>query len=225
MAIIRPASIVGAISGSIDSVTFARGRQGPIARSRPLKTRGLTRKQSLCRATYAAAHAAWQDLDEAERQGWRNVAFNYHRPNRLGVQSQLSGWQLFVKFFIFASHYEFITPGAPPTLQTHPGPLTLVPDFNDTGHCHLTVTSPTIVGPPLWELHSSRTWSSKADGPAKQWTFVTTDIHFSVAVDISVDLLAATPPLIADEVIWYRVRTARANYLPSPWLVDSTTVT
>lgn len=221
MAIIRTASIVGAISGNLDSINFANSPHGPYVRRKFQRTKPTTARQVNHRTRYQRAHIAWNALTVAQRQGWTTLAAAYITHNRLGVQSHLTGWQLYLKFFVYCTHFVFSAPTTAPAMVTQPGPLTVVLDLQSGGGSECTVTRPASGDTITWELQISRTYSSNDRGPGRVWTFVDLDVNFSTAIDIDDELAAASPPLIADEVVWYRVRTGQPDVFPSPWLLGS----
>jgi len=221
MAIIRTASIVGAISGNLESLNFANSPSGPYVRRRITRTKPTTARQVNHRTLYQRAHIAWNALTVVQRQGWVTLARAHSLPNRLGVDSRLNGWQLYLKFYIYSTHFVFGPPVVAPSMVTQPGPLTVVLDLQSGGGSECTVTRPASADTITWELQISRTFSSSDRGPGRTWTFVDLDVTFAVAIDIDAELAAATPPLIADEVVWYRVRTGQTDVFPSPWLMGS----
>ena len=224
MAIFRPSSIVGAISGNLGSVNFGNARFGPFIRRRayPSPDRGAPRCAN--RATYASASPAWRALTAAQRIAWRSAAVSFNHTNRLGVSSPLSGWQLYLKYYIYAAHFFFPAPTVPPVLITQTPPDSSALDLHSGGGSEITVERPASADVITWELQLSRPWSIFADRPSKCWSFVHGDINFSVAIDIDDELAAVFAPLEAREIFWARVRCAQVDTLPSPWLVSSATV-
>lgn len=224
MAIFRPSPIVGAISGNLGSVNFGNSRFGPFIRRKAYQSadRGAPRTRNT--AIYAAASPAWRALTAAQRIAWRSAAVNSGHLNRLAVSSPLSGWQLFLKYYVYAAHFFFAAPTNPPVLVTQTPPTSYLLDLQSAAVSEITVERPASPDVITWELQLSRPWSVFADRPSKSWTWVDGDVVFSVAIDIDDELEAAFAPLVAGEKFWARVRTAQVDTLPSPWLVDSTVV-
>lgn len=97
MAIIRTSSIVASISGSIGGQTFITGKRGTVARIRayrsPKKSAALQARQAL----FKTIIDHWRAYTEQERNSWRDLARTFPRSNRLGQNSPLSGYQLYVR--------------------------------------------------------------------------------------------------------------------------------
>lgn len=96
MAIARTSSIVGAISGALDSVVFANTSQGLQIKHRPLKNNQQTTDQLTERSRYQAIVACWKTLTAAEHLEWRILAEQVTQTNRLGVTSNMSPFSLFI---------------------------------------------------------------------------------------------------------------------------------
>ena len=224
MAIFRPSGIVGAISGNLGTLNFGNARFGPFVRRRAYPSADRGERRLANRATYAGASPAWRALTVAQRIAWRSAAASFNHTNRLGVNSPLSGWQLYLKYYIYAAHFFFAAPTAPPTLITQTPPDSFALDLDHTGGSEITVERPASPDLITWELQLSRPWSVFADRPGKCWSWIDGDVNFAVAIDIDDELAAVFAPLVADEIIWARVRCAQVDTLPSPWLVDFTTV-
>lgn len=121
MAIIRPSSIVGAISGNLGGVNFANGKSGPYARQRRSVTDALSDRQRQIRAMMQITRHQWQNMDEPTRQSWRQAAQNRPHTNRLGITSHLTGAALYIKMAMLGK-------GAP-LPETYQGPGANIPFF------------------------------------------------------------------------------------------------
>lgn len=96
MAIARTSSLVGAISGSVDSITFANTRQGLLIKHRPRKVNQRTYHQTISRAAFSLCVRDWNDLIPVVRAQWTVLAQNTPITNRLGQTSHPSPWQLWI---------------------------------------------------------------------------------------------------------------------------------
>ena len=97
MAIIRTASIVAAISGSIGGATFVQAKTGLVARTRsyhrPNHSAALLQQQS----NFANTIRRWRSLSTEQRLSWRSFASTFKTTNRLGVDGNHSGFNAFTQ--------------------------------------------------------------------------------------------------------------------------------
>lgn len=224
MAIFRPSPIVGAISGNLGSVNFGNARFGPFVRRKAYPSASRSARRVENSAIYSGASPAWRALTAPQRIAWRSAAAEYGHLNRLAVSSPLSGWQFYLKYYVYAAHFFFAAPVAPPIIVTQTPPSSYVLDLQSAGGSEITVQRPASPDVITWELQLSRPWSVFADRPSKCWTWTAGDVNFAIAIDIDDELAAAFAPLEAREIFWARVRCAQVDTLPSPWLVESAVV-
>lgn len=97
MAKIKFGAIVSDVRGSIDSVTYARSRYGSYARKKVTPVNPNTAKQSVIRALFGAASAAFRSLGTSTIKAWNDIAPEYSRSNIFGDNLPLSGQTLFTK--------------------------------------------------------------------------------------------------------------------------------
>lgn len=114
MAIIRPGSLVGAISGALGGAVFANTRAGLIVRPRGVRTGQAGAQLSLVQGSVGRVAAAWNALTDAQRAAWVTAAAARPYPNRLGVMRPLSGYQLYSMFA------QEIYAGSPPAALAPP---------------------------------------------------------------------------------------------------------
>ncbi len=100
MAIFRHGSLTGGISGSVGGVTFVNGRGSPVLRHRPIRPAPKGPGIELAQKDMNILNSSWSNFTDAQRDAWRTAAVDFARPNRLGVQSPLTGHQLFLKINI-----------------------------------------------------------------------------------------------------------------------------
>jgi len=99
MALIKFGGGIVAMSGSIAGNTFARNRYGNYvrARTKPVNTRSI--KQVLMRCILASLVARWYNtLTPTQRTAWGNYASNVNMKNRLGETTNLSGFNMYVRY-------------------------------------------------------------------------------------------------------------------------------
>lgn len=97
MAIARLGSIVGAISGNLNSVTFTNRKHGLTICHRPLKRNPRTTDQLEERNQMQRMVSVWKTLTAAEYLEWKSLAEKVPRTNRLGVTSRTTPFQVFVR--------------------------------------------------------------------------------------------------------------------------------
>ncbi len=121
MAIIRTASLIGAISGQLGGSTFAHAKAGPYVRSARRGARPTTQAQSVQQSVFANVVRAWSILSAEQRRQWNRFASLQQRRNRLGISKAYSGYTLFLEHnsFIFA-HRGAIQEDSPLTPRTNP---------------------------------------------------------------------------------------------------------
>lgn len=96
--IARTSALVGAISGSLGSITAKNTRTGLVLAHRPAKINPQTQSQLTVRTSYSFVVRTWKARTDAHRLAWNRLATTFPHTNSLGVSRALSGFQLFVKF-------------------------------------------------------------------------------------------------------------------------------
>ena len=97
MARIKFSSLVNDIRGSVGGVTFSRNANGAYTRNR---TKGTNRKsvgQLAVRALFTGLSSAYRNLDTQDMQTFIDQAKNYPYKNKVGISSQYTGNQLYMK--------------------------------------------------------------------------------------------------------------------------------
>lgn len=141
MALIRMSPIVSAISGNLMGLNFANSRNGTIVRRRLQRTNKATQKQTKVRAAFYRLFNRWRDLTDDNRNSWRATAASLPFANRLGVQRQLTGWQLYLRHNLIREIDASLLPrdDAPLPVALRP-PLTVSGSFTVGGPYTLTLT-------------------------------------------------------------------------------------
>ncbi len=91
MALFRPGSIVGQISGRIGGVVYSHNRGGSYIRSSAIPIAVESESADAAKARVTALSRLWADLDDDERAAWRAYAQSDTRRNRLGDSRALTG--------------------------------------------------------------------------------------------------------------------------------------
>ena len=122
MAIMKTSAIVGAISGDLGGVNFVNAEAGQVVRPARRVVATHSEQQQRQQSRLAAAVMAWHKLQPEIRRAWRQFAEQWKRKNRLGVDSPIMGYSLFL---MHALDVHGGTPPAnfqPPAVVRHIGP-------------------------------------------------------------------------------------------------------
>ena len=83
-------------SGSLQSQTSSRNRYGQYYRSRATPVNPRTTAQGTVRARLAFNAAKWRTITDAQRAAWATLGLSMVRPDALGQNYSLTGFQAFV---------------------------------------------------------------------------------------------------------------------------------
>ena len=120
MAIFKPSSIVGAISGNIGGGCFVNGRGSKVVRKTKQPTTNYNTETLQAQANYATVLRRWRTFTVDEQNAWTVYANANPTTNRLGEKSPLSGFQIFMKIQLtMFTQLPFWGPN-PPTLANQP---------------------------------------------------------------------------------------------------------
>ena len=126
MARIKFSSLVNDIRGSVGGVTFSRNANGAYTRNR---TKGTNRKsvgQLSVRALFTGLSSAYRNLDSAAKQSFMDQAKNYPYKNKVGIASQYTGNQLYMKL------NSTLHQSGLPIIDTCIAPISLIPTVQGT---------------------------------------------------------------------------------------------
>jgi len=174
MALIRPSSLIAALSGSLASVTFAHTKNGPIAKRRPAKIHHHSPRALAARAAFSRHARYWQTITDADRTAWRHAAAATPTPNRLGLKRQLSGFALFMKYAQLWERNGWGIPAAPISLSQYPRITALTLDFSASGAYQVTMDVFLGVTYGQMLLFGARHVSSKTLQSWRSWKFIAT---------------------------------------------------
>lgn len=107
MAIFKAGPAIGAISGNVGGTNFANTRNGPVVRKARSSSSNKAITQGNAQVNLRTQIARWNALSTASRTQWNNYAKSHPISNRIGVQRQLSGYQMFLKHNL---HFEVDDP-------------------------------------------------------------------------------------------------------------------
>lgn len=98
MALIKYGVGIAQISGSVGGTVFSRNTYGNYIRNRTTPINPQTSRQTEVRAAIAYLAAYWaQTLTDAERTAWNLYAASVVMKNRLGEDTYLSGYNMFLR--------------------------------------------------------------------------------------------------------------------------------
>lgn len=229
MALFRPSSIVGSISGAIGGVTFATGKRAPVVRHRPRFSPRQSESLLSNRVIFANATRAWSALSTADRTTWRALAANLPRTNRLGQQSPLTGFSVFVQRFILSELWQSPAAFGFPTIE---GGVV-------AGDLSLAASAPSTIDATFDFVDSKNQWIFRVEGfrafsatlPKflKPWRVVATDNMAPLetpTLDISAGWNTVYGPLTTSEAVAIRVGLwdPFTMLLPRPWVQASAIV-
>jgi len=88
--------LVGELSGSIGGLEFAQAKGSNVAKQRKTRRPRFTPARLVAWEFHRVQIARWRALTDAQRTAWNTAAQQRPRPDRFGVDRQLSGFQLFL---------------------------------------------------------------------------------------------------------------------------------
>ncbi len=97
MALIRPGSLAGQVSGSLGNTVFSHNRYGAYIRKRTKPTLVTNANTLAARGRLVAASQNWGTLDEATKRAWASWAQGNPITNRLGDRHTLTGHAAYVQ--------------------------------------------------------------------------------------------------------------------------------
>jgi hypothetical protein len=218
MAIFRESPFTPGLTGSIGGVTARTGRSGPVLEIRPRPCYKNTAAQAAWRADFARVATAWRNLGDEQHAAWAAAAAVYPHTNRLGLKTQISGWNLYVK-----TNLQIAASGGSPSGDV-PGQLSPIPVG---GAFYLEASGPPIdvtlycpdpgVAGNLSVLYKfGRSFAQGVNAPARAWGtpwIETKDppTTFSVAVN----LINTFPDLAYGEWFWIEAWYSKTGWLDS----------
>lgn len=212
-------ALIGQISRSAGSTTFARNRFGAYFRNRVMPTNPVTTPQSLVRGNLGSLAGQWRTLTQTQRNDWAGLGLNMIRTDSLGQSYSLTGEQAFI-----AINRNLFTLGSTTVLNapvwTPPPALTTITVTATAGTPALSMAytaTPLITGNKL-VVQATRQLSQGVNfqprGAYKQ-IFVSAAAAASPAVLLTA-YTALFGALVAGKKILFRTQVISANGIPSP---------
>ena len=229
MAIFRPSSIVGNISGAIGGVTFVVGSRSAIVRHRPYRSPNHSPSLLAQQSAFANTTRSWVSLTEEQRQAWRALAANTPATNRLGQTSPQSGFVLFLKSALIYARWNSSPTTVPPTRDDPRVLLSMFLDAKEGDFFSNTITLVTGTDDCIVQMMGARSFSTAVPKFFHAWRefyLETHSIFASAKIDVWEPWKAVFGPLQASEAISVRVRilTPDQQVLPGPILQQSAIV-
>ncbi len=132
MALIRPSSLVAAVSGQVAGVVFAQGSTPSTVRTTPRQTRTRTAPSLDATARLQRLSRLFQALTPAEAQAWTTAAESFRLNNRVGIQRQRTAFELFVRMNLL-THSTIDKFTSTPPIFVQDSPLGVFSAFITTG--------------------------------------------------------------------------------------------
>lgn len=101
MALIRTSSVVSEISGAVGGTIFSTGKHGSIMATRPQRKNTPSVRQATSRAIFRTVQAQWSLLSLDTKAQWNNLASQSNVTNRVGLQRQRAGQNMFTDYLMF----------------------------------------------------------------------------------------------------------------------------
>lgn len=217
MAIARASALIGALSGSIGSITAKNTRAGLVLAKRVTKVNQRTVRQLTTRKNYTFVLRAWRNASPAHRLAWNRLAQTLPHTNRLGVSRPLSGFQVFMRHQLpIIKSTPLIDPNVPSGIASLPVSsiqLTFIESQEYT--IHATFQSP----PPnqnAW-VFFGRSFSTVRPKFFCRYLFV--PFAFLHSANTTIDLFPELDSLIGtpqpDEWLYVRIQTWFGGYMHS----------
>jgi hypothetical protein len=189
MAIFRSGPLVEAISGTIGGVTFVNSPRNTVVRKSATKVNRQTQNQLEARHFFTFYQRGWQDLSDAIRTGFNQLANNYTYTDRLGTQRHYTGFQLYMKQSTIR-RTNFVLPNLVPDMDSAPGPINPTWSANEGGpftfdadNWHRTATAVAV-------LYFARPFTSKALVHMPAWTRYPIEVQPAVFPGAPTDMYA-----------------------------------
>lgn len=177
MAIIKPSHLIGAISGSIGSVTFKNTRNGTVLATRPNKRAAKSEAQIASDARWFNLSLAWKALTPQQRHAWNSFARNLSRSDSLALPRAPSGFQTFMAHNSIPYWKGLSLILVPPPNTQLPPPISPSAGFQVSGFYYISVVIPGPLSPVYLVTEGCRTTrtetirTGKFNPPYPLWPF------------------------------------------------------
>lgn len=225
MAIYRPGSIVGAVSGDVGGVSFANPSGSSVLRKKRRRTAAPSPTKARNQAYFQLYVKEWQAMSDAQRTTWRAFAANITRPNRLGVQRSISGFQEFmrVNLSIFPDTFN---PILEPPIGVNPQQWEFFPIISDIID---GIILPTILALPAGsstiQFYGSILWRNTIPKFNRDWTYIGESAGILGVYNVTTLWEAVMPLPVVGQVIALRAVPVGIPDLVARAPVDQFTIT
>jgi hypothetical protein len=228
MALVKFGGGIVGMSGSIGGTVFGRNRSGAIARARTTPVNPKTARQSAIRAIMAAISQAWfATLTAAERATWAVFASNVPSTNKLGEVINLSGYNQYIKSNVAAANSGLAAIATAPTIFTLPGEDTAFASTISEASQEISIA-----------LDDTADWLDETGGAmiiqmgmpqndsimffGGPWRHAGVIVGDDTTPPTTPAVVGCPFPVAAEQKVWTRGRTIRADGRLSDWFrVDS----
>src|SRR5690606_13167075 len=121
MAVVQYTGIVNQIRGKLNGSVFNKARNVNTLQRKQQSPRRNVGFQSEVRGIFSAAQRSWKTLTTSQHQQWATAAVNNPSRDRFGNLVPLSGYNQYIKAFMFAT-YANTTPLTAPDTSPAPDP-------------------------------------------------------------------------------------------------------
>lgn len=209
MAILRPSSLIGAISGTLGSIDYVQGATGLYVRKRPRSTIRHSPILATRRNHFLRIVRHWREMTESQRQAWRSAAALSNFKNRLGTPRKLSGFQLFLQINLSPFIGTTIHEEAPNNLTATAAPSNVSIRRLPGQPIEALFTISTPSGLQLIWIFCARPVSTRQPRNYSNWKLVITGI--TTTGDKIVNMSVSFPPVLGnpqvDEHIGIKIRS------------------
>lgn len=224
MAIFRAGAVVAAISGTVGGQVFVQSAKGNVIRSTPNQVNQRTPRQLLQRASLSRWLVAWRTLTSAQRLSWNAAARVRNFPNRLGVDRQISGFNLYVKLNIVYQNAGLALLTTPTlmetTLMTPIGALT----YTNAPPFYFTLSTP-AADTTNTRITSAQFRPNAAALPLNnRWVTTAPDYYGPTGIAWIRTNLGGFGYIPAGAQLWIQYQAIAPNKLPSPPQLATITV-
>lgn len=225
MAIFSHSPIVGAVSGTIGSSVFVRGKSGPVIRKRAPVRHTKSEAQLGIRSALRLLRAGWHALSDADRTAWRSYAEDRPFPNRLNSLRLISGFNHFVRTNYQRALAALPLRTTPPPHWPFRWPNDFIAVFTAGGPFTIGPTPPFLPGGDTILVRGARPVSSSHTVYFARWRIVaieTTGIGGTIDVNFGFNRAFGQP--LAGEIVGIRILMFDPVVPRTTWIEHAVTV-
>lgn len=218
MAKIRGGALVGQVSGSVGSNTFAHNRYGAYVRNRVVPVKSVTSYAMQAKAWLGQASQGWQALTDAQKGAWRSWAETNPITDTLGDKQVLTGHAAYVQINRRRLQDAAALLSVPPQAAA-PVPLATLSLTADIGAGNFEIAytaTPAPAGTKLW------VWAAVVDSPGISYVKnLLKLVQISAAAQASpLDIEAAVTARFGSMAVGQKVVVEAATYTVATGLLS-----